>query len=167
MVVAVVARLPVAAMVQAMAAVTVVAVEATAAVADLAEDPAPRTRVSHARTPVTDSPQASHGRPMHRASAMHRRRESTVNNSARTHAARAWTHAPSHATILTTASLAATCRQVSLHQASLQAVTAAASADHALAAVVAEQAVAVVADAAAARAVPAAPSAADKKKRAL
>lgn len=166
MAVAVVARLPVAAMVQAMAAVTVVAVEATAA-ADLAGARVPRTRVSHARTPVTDSPQASHDRPMHRVSAMHKRRESTVNNSARTRAARAWTHAPSHATILTTASLAATCRQVSLHQASLQAVTVAASAAHALAAVVAEQAVVVVADAAAARAVPAAPSAADKKKRAL
>lgn len=81
MAVAVVARLPVAAMAQALAEATVVV--------DLAEAPAPRTRVSRARIPVTDSHRASHVKPMHRASAMHKHRENTVNNSAKTHVARA------------------------------------------------------------------------------
>lgn len=80
------ALLPVVPMAETLA---VVAVEATAAVADLAEAPAPRTRVSRARTLATDSPQVSHDKPMHRVSAMRKHRESTVNNSAKTRAVRA------------------------------------------------------------------------------
>ena len=84
MAVAVVARQPAEAMVRALVAVMAVAVVE----ADLAEVPAPRTRVSHAKTPATDSHRANPVRPRHRASAMHKHHASTLNSSARTHAAR-------------------------------------------------------------------------------
>ena len=82
MAVVVVARRPVVATVGVLAAVM-------AEAADLAEVPALRTRASRAKTPVMDNHQASPGKPRHRASAMHKHRVSTVNNSARTHVAHA------------------------------------------------------------------------------
>jgi hypothetical protein len=161
MAVAVVVRLPAAATVQTRVAVMG---EATVAVADLAEAPAPRTPVSRARILATDSHPVSHVKPRHRANAMHRNRESTENSSAKTRAVRAWIHALNHAVTLTSVSLPAMFLRDSPHLASLQAVTAAASAALALAAAVAAQ---VVVDAATALAALAAHSAVDKKKRAL
>lgn len=85
MAVVAVARRPVVATVRVLAAVMAEA----EAEADLAEVPALRTRASRAKTPVMDNHQASPGKPRHRASAMHKHRVSTVNNSARTHVAHA------------------------------------------------------------------------------
>ena len=157
---------------------------AMVAVADLAGARAHPTPDSHARIRAMArevvSHQVSHGKPMHRGSATRKRHASTASNSARTHAARAWTWAKTSAMTLTNANLPAMCQQASHHpacpraaavvavEAAIVVVAAETSVEAAralvAAAVVAEQ---VVADAATARAVVAVHSAADKKKRAL
>ncbi len=162
-----------AAVVRLLAAVTVpMLVEATAAatvavavvvVADLAEPPGHQIQVNRVKILAMASHQASRVKPTRHVSAMRKRRESTVSNNVKTHAARASTPAQSHAVTLTSASLPVTSRQAFLHPVSLQAVTAEASA--APAQVVVAVVVAVVATD---HVVPAARSAADKLiKRAL
>ena len=104
--------------------VTVVTAVVAVVVADSAEDLAPRTQVSRAKTLATGNRQFSHALLMHRASVMHRHRESTESNSARTHVARALTLAQTSATPLTNASLPAMSLQAFLHLACLPAAAA-------------------------------------------
>ena len=152
-------------LVEATAAATVVVVVA----ADLAEPLGHQIQVNRVKILATASHQASRVKLMRHVSAMRKRRESTVSNNVKTHAARASTPAQSHAVTLTSASLPVTSRQAFLHPVSLQAVTAAASAAPAQVAVaVVAVAVVVVAVVATDHVVPAARSAADKLiKRAL
>ena len=127
-----VAQGPVAVVAHLLAAATVQASEPVMALAtvvvDLAEAPAPRTQVSRARTPVTDSLQASRAQLTHCANVMHNHHESMVNSSARTHAAHALIHAQTSATTLTNASLPAMCPPAFHHLACLPAVAAVAAA---------------------------------------
>lgn len=103
---------------QVVAAAKVMAV-AVAVAADSVEALAPRTQVSRAKTLATDNRQSSHAQRMHRASAMHEYRESTRSSSAKTHVARALTHAQTCTTTLTNASLPAMCLQAFHHLACL------------------------------------------------
>ena len=99
--------------------VTVVTVVVAVVVADSAEDLAPRTQVSRAKTLATCNRQSSHALLTHRASVMYRHHESMESSSVRTHVARALTHAQTSATTLTNASLPAMSLQAFLHLACL------------------------------------------------
>ena len=99
--------------------VTVVTVVVAVVVADSAEALALRTQVSRVKTLAMDNRQSSHALLTHRASAMHRHRESMESNSVRIHVARALTHAQTSATTLTNASLPAMSLQAFLHLACL------------------------------------------------
>lgn len=108
-------------LVEAMVLAQVVAAAKVTAVvvADSAEALAPRTQVSRAKTLAMGNRQSSHVLLTHRASAMHRHRESMQSSSAKTHVARALTHAQTSATTLTNANLPATSLQAFLHLACL------------------------------------------------
>lgn len=128
---AVVARLPVEAMVPALAAVIVVAVEATVAVVDLAEAPAHPIRVSRAKILATAKAMvramAAVSHTADNDARKHHARHAT-NSSARTHVARVSTRAMISATTSTTANRPATCQQAFLHQGCQRAAVAAAEA---------------------------------------
>lgn len=121
------------------AAAMVAAIPVTAVAAVLEEAPAPLTRVSHVKTPVTARVAASHH-------ARRSRRATVMSSNARTHAVPATIQGASHAMTLTTSNPPATPPQASRHRASPPAATVAASAG-ATALVAAAARVAVVAGA--------------------
>ena len=115
---------------------------------------APLTLVSHGKTramvKAAGNRQVNHGKPIHRASATHKRRESTANNSARIRVARALTYAAISATISTSVNRPVTFQQAFRHRACQRAVVVVAGAVIAAVAAVAETSAAAAAAAAAA-----------------